>query len=77
MERGTPPRLCAPDLQKIYSAKEVEKRCYLVKGIKLAFVGVCLGLLGITMQPDASLISVVCALIGVAVAVVGCFVKDK
>ena len=26
MERGTPPLLCAPDLQKIYSAKEVEKR---------------------------------------------------
>ena len=48
-----------------------------MKGVKLAFVGVCLGLLGITMQPDASLISVVCALIGVAVAVVGCFVKDK
>jgi hypothetical protein len=48
-----------------------------MKGIKVAFVGVCLGLLGITMQPNAHPISVVCALVGVVVAIVGCFVKDK
>ena len=48
-----------------------------MKGIKVAFVGVCLGLLGITMQPNAHPISVVCALVGVVVGIVGCFVKDK
>ena len=48
-----------------------------MKGIKVAFVGVCLGLLGITMQPNAHPISVVCAIVGVVVAIVGCFVKDK
>ena len=48
-----------------------------MRGIKVAFVGVCLGLLGITMQPNAHPISVVCALVGVVVAIVGCFVKDK
>ena len=48
-----------------------------MKGIKVAFVGVCLGLLGITMQPNAEPIAVVCALVGVVVAIIGCFVKDK
>ena len=48
-----------------------------MKGIKLAFVGVCLGLSGIAMQPDASPIAVGCALVGVVVAIIGCFVKDK
>jgi len=48
-----------------------------MKGIKVAFVGVCVGLLGITMQPNAHPISVVCALVGVIIAIIGCFVKEK
>lgn len=48
-----------------------------MKGLKIACIGICLGLLGIAMQPDASPIAVGCALVGVVVAVVGCFVKDK
>ena len=48
-----------------------------MKGIKLAFVGVCVGLLGITMRPNAEPIAVACAFAGVVIAVVGCFVKDK
>lgn len=48
-----------------------------MKGVKLALVGVCLGLLGIAMQPDASPIAVYCALAGVIVSVVGCFLRDK
>lgn len=48
-----------------------------MKSIKIAFVGVCLGLLGISMQPDASPIAVGCAFVGVVVAIIGCFVKDK
>ncbi len=48
-----------------------------MKSIKLAAVGVCLGLLGIAMHPDASPIAVACALMGVVIATVGCFVKDK
>ena len=48
-----------------------------MKGIKLAFVGVCLGLLGIAMQPDVSPIAVGCAFIGVVISIVGCFIKEK
>lgn len=48
-----------------------------MKGIKIVLVGVCLGLLGLAMQPNANPISVGCALAGVAVAIIGCFVKDK
>lgn len=48
-----------------------------MKGIKVAFVGVCVGLLGITMQTNAHPISVVCALVGVVIAIIGCFVKDN
>ncbi len=48
-----------------------------MKGIKIALAGVCLGLLGIAMQPDAAPIAVCCALGGVVIAIIGCFVKDK
>ena len=48
-----------------------------MKGIKLALVGVCVGLLGITMQPNAEPLSVLCALAGVIIAAIGCFAKDK
>ena len=48
-----------------------------MKGIKIAIVGVSLGLLGIVMRPDASPIAVGCAILGVAVAIIGCFVKEK
>lgn len=48
-----------------------------MKGLKLSFVGVCLGLLGIAMHNDAHPLAVGCAFIGVAVAIVGCFVKDQ
>ena len=45
--------------------------------LKLAAVGVCLGLLGIAMHPDASPVAVGCAFLGVVIATVGCFLKDK
>ena len=48
-----------------------------MKGIRMALVGVCLGLLGIVMQPNVSPIAVGCALAGVAVSIIGCFVKEK
>ncbi|MBQ9148329.1 MAG: hypothetical protein IJX69_02055 [Oscillospiraceae bacterium] len=48
-----------------------------MKGIKLSFVGICVGLLGITMVTNAEPLSVICALAGVAISVIGCFVKDK
>ena len=48
-----------------------------MKGIKLALVGVCLCLLGITMQHNANPVVVAPALVGVTLAVVGCFIKEK
>lgn len=48
-----------------------------MKGIKLVFVGVCFGLLGIAMRPDVTPIAAGCALVGVIVAIVGYFVKDN
>ncbi len=48
-----------------------------MRGIKIAFVGICMGLLGITMQPNAHPIAVGCAFVGVVIAVIGCFLKDK
>ena len=55
----------------------VEGRMYVAdeKGITISYV--CVGLLGITMQPNAEPIAVACAFAGVVIAVVGCFVKDK
>lgn len=47
-----------------------------MKGIRIALVGVCLGLLGIAMQPNANPIAVGFALMGVVVAIIGCFAKD-
>lgn len=48
-----------------------------MKGIKVAFVGVCVCLLGITMQANPEPIAVVCTFVGVVISVIGCFVKDK
>ena len=48
-----------------------------MKGMKIAIVGICLGLLGVAMQPDANLISVGCAFAGVLVAIIGCYLKDE
>lgn len=47
-----------------------------MNGIKIGIVGVCLGLLGITFSTN-NLLAYGCAAIGLVVAVIGCFIKDK
>ena len=49
-----------------------------MKGIKVALVGICVGLLGISMINNATPPSaVICAFVGVVIAIIGCFVKEK
>ena len=47
-----------------------------MKGIKIGIVGVCLGLLGIAFSSN-NVLAYGCATIGLIVAIIGCFVKDK
>lgn len=47
-----------------------------MKGIKLGIVGVCFGLLGIAFSTN-NFLAYASATIGLIVAVIGCFTKDK
>ena len=47
-----------------------------MKGIRVGIVGVCLGLLGIAFSTN-NVLAYGCAIIGVTVSVIGCFIKDK
>lgn len=45
-------------------------------GIKIGIVGVCLGLFGIAFSTN-NVLAYGCAIIGVAVSLIGCVMKEK
>ena len=47
-----------------------------MKGIKIGIVGVCLCLLGVAFSTN-NVLAYGCATIGLVVAIIGCFTKDK
>lgn len=47
-----------------------------MKGIKIGIVGVCLSILGIACASNNA-IAYGCAIIGLFVAIIGCFIKDN
>ena len=47
-----------------------------MKGIKVGIVGVCFSLLGIAFATSNAL-AYGCAAVGLALAVIGCFIKDR
>ena len=47
-----------------------------MKGIKVGIVGVCVSLLGIAFATSNAL-AYGCAAVGLALAVIGCFMKDR
>ena len=47
-----------------------------MKGIKVGIVGVCFSLLGIAFATSNAL-AYGCAAVGLALAVIGCFTKDR
>ena len=56
--------------------KNLTKECDCMKGIKIGVVGVCVSLLGIAFAMN-NFIAICGASIGLLLAFVGCFVKDK
>ena len=47
-----------------------------MKGIKIGMLGICLGLLGISFTTN-NIIAISCTFVGVILAVIGLFIKDK
>ena len=47
-----------------------------MKGIKVGIVGVCVSLLGIAFSTN-NVLAYGCAAVGLALAVIGCFMKDR
>ena len=47
-----------------------------MKGIKVGIVGVCVSLLGIAFSTN-NVLAYGCAVVGLALAVIGCFIKDR
>lgn len=47
-----------------------------MKGIKIGIVGVCISLLGMALSTNNA-IAYGCAIIGLLISIIGCFIKEK